>query len=129
MSELTIKKSSNSPKDKDTIRIKDGKLNISVLVHSGKQGDFYISYCPSLNISGYGKTIEDAEDFLEVEMRVFCEDLFEMASDERENFLLSLGFKKEKFKNKNFSKAYVDEDGKLRDFEEGTLERKILEVA
>lgn len=129
MAELKIKKTSNSPNDKDTIRIKEGKINMSVLVHSGKQGDFYISYCPSLNVSGYGKTIEEAEDFLQVEMRVFCEDLFVMASDERENFLLSLGFKREKFKSKNFSKAYVDKDGKLRDFEEGTLESKIIEMA
>jgi hypothetical protein len=42
--------------------------------------------------------------------------------------LLNLGFHRERFKNKNFSKSFVDENGVLKNFEEGTLEKKILQT-
>lgn len=129
MSKFKISKGPLKSNQKDTLRIKGGHLDMSVSVFSGRQGEFFLAYCPSLNISGYGKTEMEAEDFIKIEIEVFCEDLLGMSSDEKENFLLSLGFKQERFKKKNFSKAYVDEGGKLRDFDEGTLERKILEFA
>ncbi len=115
--------------EKDTIRFKDGTVNFSVSVFKGKQGDYYLTYCPALKISGYGSTKEEAVDFMKEEMKVFCEDLLAMNNMEREKFLLSLGFKQERFKRKNFSRAYVDEDGKLQDFEKGTLERSTLHMA
>ena len=115
--------------DKDIIRVKNGKIFCSLNIYSGKQGDYIINYCPSLNISGYGKTEEEAENFIKVEMEVFCEDLHSMNTKEKEAFLSSLGFKRDVFATKNYSKAFVDEDGKLQDFEEGTLQHKMLESA
>lgn len=112
---------------KDTVRIKNNKVTCNLNVYNGKQGDYFIYFCPSLNISGYGKTRKEAEDFLKVEIGVFCEDLHSMHYKEKEVFLSSLGFKKETFASKNFSKSFVDENGKLQDFEEGTLEHKIVE--
>lgn len=115
--------------EKDTIRVKNGNISCSLNIYSGKQGEFIINYCPSLNISGYGKTEQEAEDFIKVEMEVFCEDLHSMNTKEKEAFLSSLGFKRDIFASKNFSKAFVDENGKLQDFEEGTLQHKMLESA
>lgn len=119
----------NSTNVKDSIRIKNGKISCSLNVYCGRQGDYIINYCPSLNISGYGKTEKEAEDFIKVEMEVFCEDLHSMNTKEKEAFLYSLGFKRDVFAAKNFSKAFVDENGKLQDFEEGTLQHKMLESA
>ena len=129
MYNFTVTKGPLKPNKKDTIRIKRGHLNMSISVYTGKQGEFFLAYCPSLNISGYGKTEQEAEDFIKVEMETFSEDVLSMSSIEKEKFLLSLGFQQERFHKKNFSKVYVDEDGKLRDFDEGTLKRKVLEVA
>ncbi len=130
MREFTITKEPLKSKQKDTIRIKGGNLDFSLSVFNGKQGDHFLCYCPTLNISGYGSTEKEAEDFIKVEMKVFCEDIMAMPTDERESYLLSLGFKKERFRKKNFSKAYIDENGRLQDFDEGTtVERKILQVA
>ena len=42
--------------DIDSLRFKNGKMHFSLNVFNAKQGEYYISYCPSLNISGYGKT-------------------------------------------------------------------------
>lgn len=126
---LNISKRPIMKDEKDTIRIKNRRVTFSLNVYNGKQGEFFIYYCPSLNISGYGKTEKEAEDFIKVEIEVFCEDLHTMNTKEKEAFLSSLGFKKEVFASKNFSKAFVDENGKLQDFEEGTLERAILQSA
>ncbi|MCY2685580.1 hypothetical protein [Salinimicrobium sp. TH3] len=114
---------------KDTIRIKGGNLNLQFNILSGKQGDYWVLYAPAINISGYGKTEEEAKELLDVEIEVFCEDVMGMRSKEREAYIASLGFSKEPFKTKNFSKAYVDQDGKLQDFEQGTLEHRVLTTA
>lgn len=129
MQGITITKGPLKGSPKDIVRIKGNDLHLSLSVFNGKQGDFFLCYCPSLNISGYGKSEDEAEEFIKTEMKLFCEDVMSMSSEERENYLLSLGFKKERFRTKNFSKAFVDENGRLQDFDEGTVERKILQVA
>lgn len=114
---------------KDNIRIKSGNVSLLFNVIAGKQGDFWIHFVPGLNISGYGSTDQEAQDFLKVEIEVFCEDILGMPIQEREAFLSSLGFIKEKFQSKNFSKAYVDPDAKFQEFDQGTLEHRILKTA
>lgn len=126
---ITISKTPLEKKGEDKLRIKGNKLQLSLNVFAGKQGDYFLYFCPALNISGYGKTDFKAEEFIKVEMLTFCEDIMAMPSNERDNYLMSLGFKKERFHNKNFSKAYIDVDGRLQDFDEGTVERKFLETA
>tara|TARA_R110002050_G_scaffold107585_1_gene218097 strand:+ start:177 stop:566 length:390 start_codon:yes stop_codon:yes gene_type:complete len=113
----------------DTLRIKGDKLEAKLNIISGKQGEFFLSYSPSLKISGFGDTKEEAMEFIKMELQGFCEDIYSMNNKERENYILSLGFKKEKFHAKNFSKAYVDENGRLQDFDEGTVKLEILETA
>lgn len=129
MHKITITKRPLKARDKDIVRIKGNNLHLSLSVFNGRQGEYFLCYCPTLNISGYGKTEDEAEEFIKIEMGLFCEDVLAMTSEERENYLLSLGFKKERFRTKNFSKVYVDENGRLQDFDKGTVERKILQVA
>lgn len=114
---------------KDIIRIKGDGVIVQNYVVAGKQGDFWICFIPSLNISGYGKTPHESQEFLEIELKVFCEDIMGMPTKERKSYLLSLGFANEKFHAKNFSKTYVDSDGKLQNFEPGTLEHKVIKSA
>ena len=126
---MTLEMSSSNNQDKkDILRIKTGKIEAKLNILTGKQGVHFLTYCPSLRISGYGNTEKEAVDFIKEEMEVFCEDLFSMNNTEREKFILSLGFTREKFHNKNFSKAYIDENGRLQDFDEGTVKREILET-
>lgn len=126
---MTLEMSSSDNQDKkDILRIKTGKIEAKLNILTGKQGVHFLTYCPSLRISGYGNTEKEAVDFIKEEMEVFCEDLFSMNNTEREKFILSLGFTREKFHNKNFSKTYIDENGRLQDFDEGTVKREILET-
>ena len=43
-----------------------------------KQGDFWVCYIPALNISGYGKTEEEAIKDMRYNFDVFCKDLYKM---------------------------------------------------
>lgn len=119
----------NQKKLKDTIRIKNNKIELGFNVLKGKQGDYVLLFCPAVNLSGYGSTDKEANELLKENLVVFSEDVLSMNTTEREHFLASLGFKKERFHNKNFSKAYVDEDGILKNFDKGTVERQILQTA
>lgn len=129
MSNLSFEVDSKKASDIDEIRIKNGSIGATLNILTGMQGEYFLHYCPSLEISGYGRTADEAVALIKSELEVFCEDLFEMNQKEREHYLFSLGFKKQKFHNKNFSKAYVDEKGRLRDFDEGTVKRELLQTA
>ena len=113
----------------DFLRIKGKGMDAKLNIFSGKQGDHFLAYSPSLKISGYGSTEEEAIELIKMELTTFCKDIFSMNAKERENYILSLGFEKEKFQAKNFSKTYVDENGRLQDFEPGTIKHEVLETA
>lgn len=111
----------------ETIRVTKNYLKARYLVLIGKEGEYYVALSPSLNVSGYGKTKREAERSFNENMETFCEDFMALKPSEREVELKKLGFEKEKLKNKNYSKIYVDQNGLLNGFEEGTLQKKFVE--
>jgi len=112
---------------KETVRIKGNRLSIKILAATGKEGDYFVTVSPSLLVSGYGSTEEDAKQSFEENLRLFCEDFMKLNQPLRESELIKLGFSKVKFHNKDYSKAYVDENGVLQGFEPGTLRAAMLE--
>lgn len=115
--------------EKDTLRFDKGKLKVRVVIFTGKEGDYFVTISPSLNVSGYGKTKQESQDSFHENVMVFCEDLTSLPKTQIEEELRNLGFKQERFHHKNFSKIYVDENGTLQNFEAGTLERHVHEVS
>lgn len=113
----------------DTIRFNKNKISLKVIIASGKEGDYFVVVSPSLDVSGYGKTKEMAQESFKENIKTFCEDLFKLSKEDRDKELFQMGFHREALKNKNFSKSFVDENGVLKDFDEGTLEQKILETS
>jgi hypothetical protein len=112
----------------ETIRINKQNIHIKVVRATGKEGEFYVCIAPSVHVSGYGATKKEAQESFEENMKVFCDDILSLSPKDREHQLRILGFKKELFKHKNFSKTYVDKNGELQNFEVGTLETNILEA-
>lgn len=111
------------------IRIHHKKINIGGVQISGKEDGYYVIIMPSFRLSGYGITEEEAKKSFEHNFKVFCEDLISLSRHEMENELSTLGFKKEILKNKNFSKVYIDVNGILKNFEEGTAKTSVLETS
>ena len=47
-----------------------------------KEGDFHIVYIPSLRISGYGDTVQEAQELTKLSLEAFAEDLFKLPEDQ-----------------------------------------------
>ncbi len=122
MSKLSKTKLDNQPQE-DSIRIKGDVLTVVATVISGKEGDHFVSIVPSLMISGYGATEQEAMDSLDENMETFCEDFMKLNKDQRKSELTKLGFSQVPYHTKNFSKLYVDEIGLLQGLENVTIEK------
>ena len=113
---------------KEFVRVKGNKLNIKVLATSGKEGDSFVVISPSLLVSGYGDSELLAKESFKHNIELFCQDFMLLTAEQKEIQLKKLGFAKEKFKNKNFSKFYVDEKGILQGLETSTIKTSMLEA-
>ncbi len=122
MSILTKTNLDNQPQH-ETIRIKGDVLTVEAAVISGKDGDHFVSFVPSLMISGYGATEQEAMDSLDENMETFCEDFMKLNKDQRKLELTKLGFSQVPYHTKNFSKLYVDETALLQGLENVTIEK------
>ncbi len=111
----------------ETVRIKGNQINVRVVIASGKEGDFFVAIAPSIMVSGYGDSEEEAQKSFDENMEVFCEDIMSLNPKERDIEFRRLGFAKERFHNKNFSKSYVDENGVLQGIEPQSLKKRVLE--
>lgn len=59
---------------KNTIRITDDSVDLSVSVFLFREDETYIAYCPSLDISGYDKTEEGAKADLEYMLKSWAKE-------------------------------------------------------
>ena len=123
MAKLTRTELDKQQPQEDTLRIKGGVLTVEATVISGKDGDYFVSIVPSLMISGYGSTEQEATDSLDENMETFCEDFMKLSNEQRKSELIKLGFTQVPYHTKNFSKLYVDENGLLQGLENVTIKK------
>jgi predicted RNase H-like HicB family nuclease len=64
------------------------KMTVEIIVV--KEDDFFVAYCPALELSGYGDTIEKAKKSFETEIKVFFEETHQRGTLER--YLLKNGW-------------------------------------
>lgn len=113
---------------KEFVRIKNNSVQVGSFILSGKDGEHFVVLSPTTMISGYGPTEKEAEESFKESLLLFCKDILSLSTSKREEYLSSLGFSKEKFKTKNFSKLYVDSDGVLQGFDEGTVKKSFVQA-
>ena len=73
-----------------TARRRMTEVTVQVQVKILKEGDYLVAYCPMLELSSYGKTLEEAKQGFEGAMRIFIEETVKRGTLERE--LLGLGW-------------------------------------
>ena len=80
------------------------KLNISKKHMHGrlrainfKEGDYHIVYLPGLGLSGYGDTIQEAQELIKLSLEAFVEDLFKLPEHQIFKEFNDLGWRQEKF--------------------------------
>ncbi len=91
----------------------------------------HIVFCPAFNLSGYGNTSKRANQMFDFNLDQFYTNLYKLSPQKMNGELVKLGWKQDKFKNKNYSSTFVGIDGELHNFniEEGTLKFQTLTVA
>ena len=108
--------------------INKSKINLKLYIILVENESDFILIAPSISVSGYGKTDEEAHISFKHNLEIFGRDILELSQAKRDQYLLSLGFKQEKFRNKNFSKMYIDENGILQGFESSKVKPSLLEA-
>lgn len=108
------------------IRIKKGRgidARISLLTFIDKDTKQHIVFCPAFDLTGYGSTLEKAYEILDFNLDQFYEELYALSPERQNSVLIKLGWKKDKYRNKNYSSIFVNVDGELENFniQEGSL--------
>lgn len=91
----------------------------------------HILYMPSLDISGYGETQAKAWKMLKFCIEDFFTHLLGHKQSEVNKALKALGWEKSFLFHKEFSRAYVDNEGQLQNLnaEENTIEQVSVTAA
>ena len=120
--------------DSDLIHINTKKRRVrgqlSVFMFTDKDTLQTICYSPLLKLSGYGENEEKAREMLNLSIADYFEYLLDMPLKTREAELVELGWEADKFKNKDFSSAYIDIQGELKNLNavEDKVERITIEA-
>lgn len=118
---LKLTKVENTGSDKkDTLHIGANRNRIkgyiNVLRMRDKDTQQVILYVPAIELTSYGDTPAKAEEMLHIELGSFFSYLLELNPGKLDETLLELGWKKVRFRNKDFSKVCVDFKGELENF-------------
>jgi len=113
-------------KKKATIKATFKSFNI-------KDGKYFVAYIPSLDMTGYGDSENEAVDMLKDVMDDFFSDLIKLSLSDIDKELAKYGWNHSKIFKKQFSnRAHVDKGGVLKGFEmpkDTPIEENILQVA
>jgi len=79
------------------ISVKNRKFKAGLHAMGFMDGDSHIIYIPSLQLSAYGDSFEEAHEMMYEVLAVFSEDMFECSETEVDTILSDLGWKKQKY--------------------------------
>ncbi len=109
-----------------------GKIKATFRVFHILDGNFKVAYIPALNLSGYGKSDENAYDMLKEVLSDYFGSLVSLRKDQLLSELGKYGWTAGFFAKQFTNNTYVDKDGVLKNFElpkDTPIVEKILEVA
>jgi len=120
---MSTTKSINNQMKKEVLKLDFNKKSLQAKLNAFgfKDGEFYILYIPSLEISAYGDDYNDAMQMLKESLDVFSEDIFNIPIKNAKNLLKKLGwqpnkiFKKKMEQTKNISPEYLIKEYNLPD--------------
>src|SRR5215469_2427598 len=123
---IEVKVSDNTLKE-ETLRIDRhkgiAKMEVRVYRFQDKDSLQFVLFAPSLQLTGYGCTIEKADEMLRFSIEDFLNHLASLRPSELGAELVKLGWKHVPYAKKQYSKAYIDINGELCNF--NALENKV----
>ncbi|MEO7177179.1 MAG: hypothetical protein ABIV51_14650 [Saprospiraceae bacterium] len=82
-----------------------------------KEAEQFVVHLPSIEISGYGDSINEAKNMVDEAVSTFFENLMALDKNEITKELNRMGFKNSQYFKKRFERSYVDSDGDLQNFD------------
>lgn len=131
-SKFDFKRAENPGNAPDSMHIDLNKGSIRGYLNIGsfrdKDTKQWVLFSPGLDLTSYGETKEKALEMMQETIHDFFKNLTEMSRRDLEKYLTAIGWKKHNLFNKKFSKAHVDINGELQNFnaEENSVERFAL---
>jgi len=120
MGNLKVTDHTGSNIQHESLRINKNARRINCVVFTYKYRDKdtrqMVVYIPSLELSGYGATDDKADKMLRESIDDYFKILIAMPQDALDIELRKLGWSHSKYKNKEYSKCYIDGDGNLKNF-------------
>lgn len=80
-----------------SVNFSKGRLKARLNAMSFMEGDSYIIYLPSVKISAYGDTLDEAKEMIEVCLEEFSKDIIKLNSKVGMDYLRGLGWKEESY--------------------------------
>ena len=100
---------------------------VDIIVY--KEDGEYFAVIPSLDLAGYGDTKEYALHELRLSYETFCDSMINDAEFDLDDYLSSIGFKKDRFRKKRFLRESEGEQAFLNQFDNPELIQHQREVA
>ncbi|MAB48776.1 MAG: hypothetical protein CMC05_09110 [Flavobacteriaceae bacterium] len=119
----------NKPYEVEQLKMSKHSFSVKVNVITGQDGDFWVAISPSLNISGYGETKEEAQESFHHHISTFWDELKSLKMDKRHLVLKNLGWNNKFYAKRQYSKAFVDENGDLQGLESAQINSLQTETA
>lgn len=85
------------------INLKRQHIAAKLRTFSFQEGNTHIVYLPSVEISGYGDTIEEAHDLAKITLNDFSQNLFKLPESKIYAVLRELGWERDRFFQKKMN--------------------------
>lgn len=116
----------------ETLHIKSSKgvtsirSHINIVRYQDKDSGQWVFYAPSFELSGYGENQDKALQMIKEAFGDFLDYMSKLSAAKMQAELTKLGWKKNKLWNKDYSRAYVNGEGELQNFNADKVERFTL---
>lgn len=115
-------------KEELKISVKNRQFKAKLRCMSFKEGESFIMYIPSLELSAYGDTEEEAHEMMREVLRVLSQDFFALTQAEVDKILKDLGWNKNKIFNKkrvHLSQTTFDDIKQLFNLPSNTIAKQV----
>lgn len=76
----------------ELLKLSPDEATGTLRIFTGKQGEFWVSIVPSVNVTAYGDSEADALQAMKDNLEVFFLDLFELSEADRSKVMLNAGW-------------------------------------
>ena len=135
MSKLVIAKSEGTKPEKEFLKISFSHRKVDAGMHVisfiDKDTKHHVFYAPSIEVSAYGETSEEAAEMMSQAIKDCFKHLLSLGQEGVNKELEKLGWDHDTLFEKEYSKVYVNFKGELQEFnaEEHSIKHHMLTTA